>query len=182
MTVRPALTVIVAVAIVAAAAPTIQEARRSIAAEAGERAGERIRTAVASLLQRSDAVAPDVRGARRRVAVDVPEPGYGTAGLAYVAVGISPSGSVPDGPASDVVGYRVRGGTTHSVRLPVDVRVAGHPDADGNALVVRESTRLVLRLVRRDGRRVVVAREFKSRGATTAPRASSTRPTQGRRR
>lgn len=170
---RAVLGVAVAVALVAAAAPAVDDARKASSDRDARRQADAVADAVRALPRESDPVASGVPGARRVVALDLPERSPASAGSTYLAVGGVPDGSVAEPPDGDVIVYRVDGGSRHVRSVPVDVRVRngnGRTADDDIPLVLRDDATVVLRLVRSRGRPVVVAsrREFKPETAARA--------------
>lgn len=140
--VRTVSAVVLAVALLAASLPAIDDARRTRSERGVDAAAERVSAATARLTAESDPVGRvgdglDPPAARVVVAVDLPEPSIASAGIGRFAL---------DGEA-DAVRYRVRGGRERIKSLPVDLYVAG----DRSLWVFGEpgSHRLRLRL-RRD--------------------------------
>lgn len=175
MTLRAALAVVLAAALVAASLPAIESARVRASEEAARRAAHDVTTVAQALARESDPVPRDAGGARRTVELAVPERGPGTAELAYLAVGGRPGGLAPrDTDAGDVLAYRVRGGPERVVRVDVDLRMVenGTVRSDDAPLVLRGDSRLHLRLVRLDGEPVVLVSRATSAGADPVVSAS----------
>lgn len=157
---RVVLAVVLAVALLAAALPAVERARVARAESAARTTTLRFVDAVERLDRANDAVPLDGPGARRVFEIRVPERGPATAGLEAIAIGGTTAGDGRgDGPDSDVIAYRVRGGRNRVARLPaVDLRVVrdGTVADDRTPLVLRGDARLVLRLATIGGHRVVL--------------------------
>lgn len=143
--IRVVVTVLVALALVAASLPAIEHA-------AADRSDAQVRAAIddvdaaATDLARSEEAAPGTTGARRVVTVEIPRERPTAAAVERVTI-------APEGRRYR---YRIDGRSPESVRGTVPVYTL-----DGEPLVLREAGRhrLVLALVRVEGsRRVVVAR------------------------
>lgn len=167
MIVRLLLAAVVAAALLGAAMPVVDDARHDHARTDAERAAGSIAEAIADLHRSSDPVPRGVPGAERAVTVDLPE---GTTVTVGGQTNLSPSDgrddtTEPDDGASDVVTYRVRGGTTGRTTVDVDVRVvtdgAVGPDEDG--LVLRDGERAVLRYELVDGEPTVTVTRLYNR-------------------
>lgn len=164
---RVVLAVLLGVALLAAAAPAVDDARERRTAElAGaelSRVSER-----ATGLAASDAATRD--GAARRVLrVSIPDAGPASARIDYAAVGGVPGcGSPRDTAAGDVVAYRLRGGDPHVAPVPVDLRAVtdGRVRDDATPLVLQGDASLTLTLVAADGTTRVRVRRT---GAPAAP-------------
>lgn len=141
-----------AVLLVGAATPAVDDARRSNSAAAVRGDLEALERAAGSLLA-TDEDAPGA-GARRSVTVRVPERAWTESGVTYVSIGGSPGGRASGPDRRGVVVYRVRGGQPRRVSLPVPLWTPDGP------LVLREpgEHRLTLTVERVGGRRVVVVR------------------------
>ncbi len=168
---RVVLAVLLAVAVLAAVSPAVDQARRDRAVGVVEADLARIEAASAALAateERTGAAAP---GARRVVTVRVPPGGPTSARVAYVAIGAAPDREGDDAADGDVVAIGVAGREPRIRRLDVDLRVAGRDDA---ALVLRRpgTHRLVLRPTA-DGEAVAVARLERPDAATDRPGGSS---------
>lgn len=144
--VRVLLTVVVAAALVAVAVPLVEDARRETARTAGERALDRVADGVRALVARSDPTTGP--GARRTVTVRVPGATAGRMAVRWVAVGGLPGPRTPaEPPGTDLLAYRVAG-SVRVLRLTaadLRVRTAEGRLGDGEPLVLRGRTRLVLR-------------------------------------
>lgn len=158
MIVRVLLAVLVAGALVGAAAPVVEDARRDVAATSGDREAQRVADAIVSMTRHSDPVPRGVPGARRVLRVD---PGGVGDTVVTLRIGSTRSDGAVDGPDADVVSYSAAAGTSGRVRVPVDVRgTEGRGlSGDGSGVVVSEPTTVVLRFVLVDDRpTVTVAR------------------------
>lgn len=149
---RVVLAVLLAVALLGAAMPVVEDARadRTSTLAAGElsRLAER-----ATGLAAGGEAGPDA-GSRRTVDLSLPDGGFATAPLAYAAVGGLPDCDAPgDTGAGDVVAYRLVGGEPRVRHVPVDVRVveAGQARDDDEPLVLRGDASLTLALVEDEG-------------------------------
>lgn len=160
---RVVLVVLLAVGVLGASLPAVADARVAATDTVLEGELSALRTAVTDLLARDDPGA----GARRVVTLRVPSRSWGHAGTARLALGV-------DGPRTEHIAWRVRGGRERSLRLPVPVDA---PDGEALHLPAAGRHRLVLAL--RSGRDgpVVVARPLD--GDVTppggAPRTTATR-------
>lgn len=143
--IRVVVTVLLAVAILAAAMPAVEHA-------AADRSEDRLRASVDEIdaaaveLADSEEAVPGTEGARRTVEVTLPADGFAAAGVERFAI----SGT------DRRYAYRVEGRPTRERRGSVPVHTL-----DGEPLVLREpgSHELVLALVTIEGeRRIVVAR------------------------
>lgn len=141
-----------AVVLVAATLPALEDASRSRAAAGVEGDLATLERAATSLLA-TDEAAPGA-GPRRAVTVRVPERSWTNAGLAYVSIGGPPGERASESTRRGVVVYRVRGGEPRRLRLSVPLWTPGE------SVVLREAGthRLTLTVDRVDGRRVVVVR------------------------
>lgn len=161
--IRVALAAFLAVALLGAATPAIEDARASTTERELRADLSRVGVVAETLAARHDAVRPAAGPARRTVRIVVPESGWGRAS-ATVTVGAGPEG--------DRLTWRV-GDLTHSVRVAVDLRVwrDGEPTR-GEVRLAPGRHRLVLSLVRVDGRPAVVVtvRGLKSDSGRTSPR------------
>jgi hypothetical protein len=148
---RVAFAVALAVALVGAALPVIDDARRTNAAATVQGDLQTVERAAQSLLE-TDEHTPSA-GARRSVTVRLPSRSWTNAGIEYVSIGGPPDGPSA-GPGRGVVFYRVRGGEPR--RLTFDVPLY----APGTPVVLRGDGehRLVLGVERVDGQRVVTVR------------------------
>jgi hypothetical protein len=152
---RLVLAGVLGVALLAAAAPAVDDARATNADRQVRRQVDGMTDAAASLAERSDPVPPHLPGARRTVTVTLPDDTPSSTALDYLAVGGAPTGvNAPDPRDGDVVVYRLDGQRPRVVRVDVDLRATA--DADDSPVVLRDDATLVLRLVRHDGRPVVV--------------------------
>lgn len=149
---RTVLAVLLGVALLAAAAPVVEDARERRTADLAAAELSRVSERATGLAARDAATADGA--ARRVLRVSVPDGGPATAALDYAAVGGVPGcGSPRDTAAGDVVAYRLRGGDPQVATLPVDLRAVtdGRVRDDGTPLVVRGDARLTLTLVAADG-------------------------------
>lgn len=158
---RVVLARLLAVAVVGASVPAVDSAR--VEATDSRLRGEltSVRAAVADLLVRDDPTRGP--GARRVLTVRLPHRSWGQAGTARVALG------------GDVLAWRARSGSRHTLRLPARLRTTDEADA----LVLRRPGRhrLVLALVPDDGEPVVTVRRhtFKSENGTSPSHAGTAR-------
>lgn len=168
--IRVALAVVLAAALVGAATPAVEDARTA-ATDRGLGADlSRVGAAAESLAAGHDPVPPRAGAARRTVRLVVPGAAWGRAS-ATVVVG---------GPAGDGFGWRVGDGHARTVRVDVELRVwrDGTP-VDGTLRFGPGRHRLVLSLVRVDGRAVVAVRGFKSDTGRSSPRVRPRRRGEG---
>jgi hypothetical protein len=159
---RAVLGVALAVALVAAATPALEDARTERTERLAERELSRVGTAAETLARE------EAPGARRTLTLSFPDRSPTAARLDYVALGGLPSGasaveksSVTDTDERDVLAVRVAGGRRRICRVGVDLRVVRdgtRSTADSRPLVRRDggTHAVTLRLVRLDGHRVVV--------------------------
>lgn len=149
---RVVLAAAIAVALLGAAMPVIEDAR-------ADRSGQIASSTLTRLSERAAGlVATEETGpgppARRVLSIGVPDRGFATAPLDYVAIGGVPDCNTSrDTARGDVVAYRVRGGAPRIGDVPVDLRVVdgGRVRDDEDPLVLRGDARLALSLVDRDG-------------------------------
>lgn len=141
MVTRALLAVTIAAALLAASLPAIEAARTDRTAAKLDREASRVETAAADLLADDEADA----GARRVVTVSLPPDSLSTAGVTRFAVICRDS---------CVVQYRVAGAESRVRSLPVPLSTP----AGAVAFSTPGTHRLVLGLVRVDGRRVVTVR------------------------
>lgn len=160
---RVVVAVALAVALLGVSQPAIEDARANAAERAVERELVEIERAIADL--RMEAAVPYGQpGARRVVVLDLPERSFGSAGVAYVAVGGLPNGDGDGG--SNLLAYGVADRPPTVLRLDADLRVersrGGVEWLDDDPLVLRDGGRhrLAFVPVRSDGRRVVVVRNL----------------------
>jgi len=113
VSVRVAMAVVLAVALLAASMPGVQSARERATADA-------IRSDARTLAAAVDAMRDAERGSRRVVAVEVPAASVGTVAVSRVSV------------SNRTVRYRLESGRRGGVALPASVRVGR-----GDALVLR---------------------------------------------
>jgi hypothetical protein len=150
--IRVLLTVTLAVAVVAVSAPGIERAGVQRSDEAVRSVVDHLVTQARALDADSDAVPGDLASARRVVELDLPERGAARAGLAELRLA-PPRVEGADGTR---VTWRVEGGTRHVARVE---GLALRPPGRGRGAVVFETggdQRVVLELVRTEGRRVVL--------------------------
>jgi len=155
--VRLLLVVLVATALVAIALPPIEAARTDAATTAARDQLTSLQTAVRRLATTNDPVPGALPAARRHLTLTVPQPGPGSTGVSYLAIGAVPNTTTPDGPAGDVLAYRLPGGPTRVIRTSVDLRVVvdGHRRDDDTPLILRDRTRLTIAYVIVDGTPIV---------------------------
>lgn len=163
--IRVALAALLAVALLGAATPAIEDARTT-ATERTLRADlSRMGAAAETLAARHDAVRPTAGPARRTVRLTVPEPGLGQA-PATVTIGAGPEG--------ERLGWRIGSDPTATIRTDVEFRVwRGGRSVAGELRLGPGRHRIVLSLVRVDARPVVAVRGFKSDTGRTSPRVRS---------
>ncbi len=155
---RVALSVLFAVALVGASLPAVEEARRTDADAAGDRAAARLAAGATALLDRSDP------GGRRPLTLSLPERSWTAAGV-ELRVG------------TGRVRWRVGDGAWSVRHVPVPLVVP-----DGPLVLDGGHYRLELTVERRRGGPTVVVRRgrgFKPEEGTTAPHVRSTPPTAG---
>ena len=157
--IRVALAALLAVALLGVATPAIDDARTSATERVLRADLSRVGAAAESLAARHDAVGPKSGPARRTVQLVVPGRGWDRA-PATVTVGTDAGNESFEGGSLE---WRVGGGTLRSIRIGIDLRVwrDGRPAA-GELRLGPGRHRLVLSLVRADGRPVVAVRGFKS--------------------
>lgn len=172
---RTVLAVLLAVALLAVAAPGIEQARADRTAALVE--GELTRIA-----ERATGLAAEETGgaapARRTVSLSLPD-GVAAAPVAYVAIGGVPGcGAARDTAHGDVVAYRLEGGEPMVRHLPVDLRVATDRtvDDDDEPLVLRGDARLRLTLDVRDGVRTVLVERAGGQPTADTPWREATQP------
>jgi len=148
---RVVFAVALAVVLVAAVTPAVEDARQQRSAAAVAEGAATVERAAVSLLE-TDEHAPG-EGPRRGVTVDLPARSPTNAGVEYVSVGGPPdtSGEVQ---RRGVIVYRVTGGEQRRITLDVPLYAPEGP------VVLRGDgeRRLRLGVTRVDGRRVVVVR------------------------
>lgn len=154
--IRLLLVTLVTTALIAAALPAIDHARTNVAAQTG-RSELTDLTAAIHATAANDPVPPDTPGAHRLHHLQVPDPGPGTTGLAWIAIGATPDTDTPDSATTDVLAYRLPGGATKTIVVDVDIRVVfdGDVQPDDTPLLLRSNTRLRLTYIHADGRSVV---------------------------
>jgi hypothetical protein len=164
--IRVVLGVALAVALVAVTTPALEDARADRTERLTARELDRVGVAAEELARE------EAPGARRTLTLSLPGDSATEAPLSFVALGGVPdnsSATVTDTAARDLLVFRVAGGRRHVRRVEADLRVVrgGIGGAGGNrtrstedsrALVLRGggSYEVTLRLVRSDGRRIVV--------------------------
>jgi hypothetical protein len=139
--IRVALTVLVAVALLAAATPALEDARTATTAERIEAEADRLDRAVGGLVSGSASVGDPSLAARTTVTVRVPS-GFGAAPVDGIAL------VEPETTADAALRYRIDGGPERTVPIApggVDAAVA----VDGGAVALRPGgeSRLALRFV-----------------------------------
>lgn len=150
--IRVVLTVLLAVALLAAISPAVERAGVSRGNAAAGAAADELASEARALLADSDAVARGVAGARRLVALELPEGGFASASLVTFRL---ERGATANRTAGARIVWRVAGGTRQVRRLPgVDIRPA---TGTGRAVTFETggTHTLVMELVRRDGHRVL---------------------------
>lgn len=160
--IRVALAALLAVALLGAATPAIDDARTSATGRTLGADLSRVGAAAETLEDRHDAVRPEAGPARRTVRLVVPGGGWGRA-RATVTVDGRPEGRG--------LRWRVGDAPPNGVRVGVELRVwrDGRP-VTGELRLGPGRHRLVLSLVRVEGRPVVAVRGFKSDTGGTSPR------------
>ncbi|NHN58071.1 MULTISPECIES: hypothetical protein [Halorussus] len=153
---RLVLAAALAVALVAAVTPALDDARATRTERLAGRELDRVGAAAASLAREESP------GARRTLDLSLPTGSPTAAPLTFVALGGLPDGesTASDAAGRDVLAFRVAGGRRHVRRVAVDLRVVrdGRISEDDRTIVLRSggSYAVTLRLVRSDGRRIVV--------------------------
>lgn len=162
---RVVLAAALAVALVAAVTPALDDARATRTERLAQRELDRVGAAVTTLARE------EAPGARRTLELAFPADSPTAAPLAFVALGGLPAEEPTEVDAADrdVLAFRVAGGRRTVQRVSADLRVVrdGEVSADdGRALVLRSggTYAVTLRLVRSDGRRIVVVSVGSSRG------------------
>jgi len=154
--VRLVLSVMLAVGLLAAVAPAVEEARRDRAVGAVEGDVAAIEAADRSLAATDEATGADVAGARRVVTVRIPPRSATTARIRYVAIGSVPGRAVADSGDEDVVAVATDSREPRLLRVDADLRVDGRDD---RALLLREAGRHRLLLTpSEDGEALAVRR------------------------
>lgn len=160
--IRVALAVLLAAALLGAATPAIEDARASATDRQLRADLARVGVAAEGLAARHDAVRPEAGPARRTVRLVVPGTGWGRAPA---------TATVGTGSGSGELRWRVGDGPERSVDVGVALRVQRNGTAVAGQLRLGPGRhRLVLSLVRVDGRPTVVVRGFKSDTGRTSPR------------
>jgi len=142
---RVLLAVALAGALMAAAAPVVDDARDANAASAGHVAAVDVRDAVIALAASTPAP-PGAPAAERTVTVSLPRSDAATAPVSLL-IGSAPD--VPDATTTDVVAVRTGRGTRTLV-LPIDLRVgdnSGSLGDDTTGLRITRGATLTLRYV-----------------------------------
>lgn len=177
---RAVLATALAVALLAASLPPIDQARRDNADAQVRSQLERLSTVARELSAHDDAVPVGTAGARRTLTLRIPSRGWRASGVDHVAIGGVPRNETTDPPRSDVLAWRLTGGPQRILRVEgVDLHtvVDGRVASDDRPLVVRATGPHVLELslVRHRGRPVVLVRRFKSHEGARVARARSVR-------
>jgi hypothetical protein len=160
--IRVALAALLAVALLGVATPVIEDGRTAATDRLLRGDLSRVGSAAEALAARHDAVPPGDGPARRTVRLVVPERGWGRAS-ATVTVGAGPSGHR--------LAWRVGDGSPRRVGVGVAFGVWRDGQVVADELRLGPGRyRLVLSLVRVDGRRVVAVRGFKSDTGRSSPR------------
>ena len=160
--IRVALAVLLAVALLGAATPAIKDARTSVTDRQLRSDLARVGGAATELAARHDAVRPADGPARRTVWLVVPRAGWGRA---------SATVTVDAGAGAGDLTWRVGDGPERSIDVGVELRVRRDGAVVADELRLGPGRhRLVLSLVRIDGRVVVTVRGFKSDTGRTSPR------------
>lgn len=177
---RAVLASALAVALLAASLPPIDQARRDQADAHVRSQLERLSTAAHELAADNDPVPVGTDGATRTVTLTVPARGWRATGIARVAIGGVPGNDATDAAGSDVLAWRLTGGPRRTLRiegLDVHTVLDGRVAPDERPLVLRASGRHVveLALVRYRGGPVVLVRRFKPEEGAREGRARSVR-------
>lgn len=155
MTIRTATTVALALAVVGASLPAVEEVRRSHANSRVHAEIDRLEMIAADLAAENEVVPG--QPARARLTLTLPRGSWGSSGLATL--------SIPAGTTEHDVQWSLVGGTTRKRHLSVRLVGAG----EGLRLDAPGRHRLVLELRQRGGRRaVVVTRPTSAEGVTPA--------------
>lgn len=183
---RAVLAVAIAVALLAVSLPPIDAARRDTADSALRGTLEHLETVAENLEGNNDPVPVGSAGASRTATVRIPARGWHGVEVTRVTIGGLKGADSADTNGSDVFGWRLRGGPRHVLRVDrVDIHTvaAGIVLPDDRPLVLREPGRhvLELRLVRLEGKPVVLVRRFKPengpiRGRGRTPRRRARTP------
>ncbi|ADQ68024.1 hypothetical protein C499_16117 [Halogeometricum borinquense DSM 11551] len=123
--IRVVLAAVLAVAVLGASLPAVEDARADRTATRVDTSVERLSAAGSALAYGSDATSDAAVAPTRTVTFSLPSPTWTSAGIDYVAVGGQPGGQ---GNRS-VVTYAVAGGTeiTRRLSLPVALRTPNGP-------------------------------------------------------
>jgi hypothetical protein len=160
--IRVVLAVLLAAALLGAATPAIEDARVAATDRALGADLSRVGTAAETLAARHDAVRPGVGPARRTVRLVVPGRSWGRA-RATVTVGTEPSGGRLE--------WQVGNRPSRTRRIDVELGVWRDGEVVAGELRLGPGDhRLVLSLVRIDGRPAVAVRGFKSDTGRNSPR------------
>ena len=167
---RVVFTVALAVVVLGVATPAVEHAGVQRSDAQVRDAVDAVRAEARSLAAAEHALPAGQRPARRTLQISLPSGGFASAPVRSVSVGAPPSATAPSpgiagagtergsSPAATRFAWRVAGGTRHVVRVD-GIRIRASAPA-GLQLAGGGEFRLVLRLVERDGERVVlVARE-----------------------
>lgn len=144
MTIRAAVTVTLAMALVAASLPAVEEARIRHSDDRVAAEVDRLELAAAALAGDNEVVPTDP--ARSRLTLFLPRRSWGDSGLAHL--------SIPAETGGIDVNWSVQGGPIRTRQAAVDLVGAG----DGLRIEAGGRQRLVLELRRRATERVVVVR------------------------
>jgi hypothetical protein len=152
---RVLFTVALLVAVAGVVVPAVETASLDRAESQSRTAVDRLVDAGRSLAAGNDALAGRSAAARRSVTVSLPRGGFGSARLDSLAVGSPRADKSGEGIGPDAtrIAWRVAGGERHVVQVD-GLRIRA---PDGGRVRIREGGRhtLVLRLLERDGTRVV---------------------------
>jgi hypothetical protein len=153
---RVVVAVALATAILAVSLPAIDAAGRDRTSATVTDEVDALETAVRDLQHSDGAVPQGTSGARRVVTVRLPDRGWASARLAYLAVGGRPGASCVDR-TETALAWQVVDGPVQTRRLPGVQLEHADGDGDDDPLVLREpgKHRLVLTLVERAGDRTV---------------------------
>lgn len=156
--IRLLLTVLIVIALLAAAAPLVQDARQQSAERAADRSISRIRGVIGELTARSDPT-PYSPGAGRTLTLAIPDASPGSVGIDWIAIGGVPGRSGPEEPpGTDVIAYSVDG-TVHVIRLSsieLRVRIDDRRRPDHTPFVLRNSRALRFTYRTVEGRPVII--------------------------
>jgi hypothetical protein len=159
--IRVALTVLVAVALLAAATPALEDARASATAERLDAETDRLERVIGAFVAGSVSVSDPALAAQTSVTVRAPS-GFGAASidrLALVETAEGESASAAGDGASVALRYRIDGGPERTVPIaPGGARATVAVDGGAVALRPGGESRLRLRLVDDGGPTVRIAR------------------------